>query len=512
MWVLYISCAWVAGIFLGSKFSLPLFLFPLGFLPFLFIPVLSGKRKNLIVLGLCLFALFGGILRFPSSLPQFGQHDLCFYNDGSIVEVQGMVAEAPDIRSDRCRLKLSSSAVSMDGEDHDVSGTVLIWVPRYPGYRYGDVLKVVGELETPPQFEDFDYRGYLATQGIYAVMYYPGVDIADSGQGDSALQWLYSLRENLSLSLSRALPEPQGSLAQGLLLGIKGNIPHEVQQAFSRTGTAHLLAISGLHLGIIIAMFLGFGVLVFGRRHGVYVWLALAGIWFYVLLTGMHPPVIRGAIMGSLFLLAELLGRQRSAVTALTFAAAVMVGFQPQVLWSVSFQLSFLAMVGLISFYPLFRKWGRGGVASVFGNEGTVVSAGNMVVDAFAMSLAAILAVYPLVVFNFKVISLVGLPATFLALPALPPIIVTSAVVAFSGLFAPVVAQITGCLDWLFLSYLLGIVRGFDALPFSSFSVSIGLTWPVWGYYIAMVIAAAAISRRRQLPEVFSRLMRGAKK
>ncbi|PIX27104.1 MAG: hypothetical protein COZ67_04065, partial [Chloroflexi bacterium CG_4_8_14_3_um_filter_45_15] len=102
MWLLYISCAWVAGIFLGSKVGLPLLALSLGLLPFLFIPLFHDSKKTLIVIGLCLLALLGGGLRFPSSLSQIDEHSLCFYNDKGTVEIQGMIIEEPDTRSRSC--------------------------------------------------------------------------------------------------------------------------------------------------------------------------------------------------------------------------------------------------------------------------------------------------------------------------------------------------------------------------------------------------------------------------
>ena len=220
MWLLYVSCAWVAGIFLGSKISPPLLALAFGLIPFALIPFLPGSRKTLIVAGLCLFALLSGGLHFPSSLPPVDEHSLCFYNDTGIVEIQGMVAEEPDIRDRYSLLTFSASEIIVNGEKEEVSRTALIRVPRYPTYHYGDVLKITGKLETPLQFEDFDYKSYLARQGIYSVIYYPGVELLDRGQGLKPLQWIYSLRERLSASLARALPEPQGSLAQGILLGL----------------------------------------------------------------------------------------------------------------------------------------------------------------------------------------------------------------------------------------------------------------------------------------------------
>ena len=510
MWLLYVSCAWVAGIFLGSKVGLPPVAIFSGLLPLLFIPLLRNNKKTLVVAGLCILAFFGGSLRYPSSLPQIDERSLCFYNNKGTVEIQGIIASEPDIKSRSCQLTFSANKITINGAKKELSGAALIQVSRYPAYHYGDVLKVNGELETPAPFDDFDYKSYLAQQGIYSVIYYPEIEVMDTGQGIKPLQWLYPLRENLSSSLARALPEPQGSLAQGILLGMRGNIPYPLNQVFSRTGTAHLLAISGLHISIVIAMVLSLGILLFGRQRSIYIWLALIVTWLYTLLTGMRPPVIRAAIMGSLFLTAEFLGRQRSAITALTFAAAVMVGIDPQLLWSVSFQLSFLAMTGLILLYPHFQAWGEKGIASISGDREAIAATCHMVTDSFAVTLAAIVAVWPLIAYNFGIISLVGLPATFFSLPALPAIITTSALIALAGLFTPLVAQILGWLAWLFISYLLLVVHGFDALPKSSLEVTAIPTWLVWGYYIALAIAAALISHRKQSGGFSSKLTSGA--
>lgn len=194
------------------------------------------------------------------------------------------------------------------------------------------MLAVTGELETPAEFADFDYRSYLAHQGIYSTMVYPRLEILERDQGIGPLAWIYSFRNGLSLSLSNTLPEPQASLAQALLLGERGMLPESVRADFSRSGGAHLLAISGLHLTILAGMILSLGIWLFGRRHNTYIWLTLGVVWLYALLTGLHPPIVRAAIMVSLFLSAELLGRQRSALSALAFAAGIMAAFSPQIL------------------------------------------------------------------------------------------------------------------------------------------------------------------------------------
>ncbi|GAH86578.1 unnamed protein product, partial [marine sediment metagenome] len=214
---------------------------------------------------------------------------------------------------------------------------------------------------------------------------------------------------------------------------IKANLSH--------TGTAHLLAISGLHLGIVAGILLAIGIWLFGRRHYTYIWLALGIIWLYALLTGMHPPVVRGAIMASLFLTAELLGRQRSAITSLAFAAAIMIGITPQILWTASFQLSFLAMTGLIFLTPPLMALGRKAVNAILGEDGTAVSIAKVITDSFSITLGAIIAVWPVIAYYFGIISFVGPLATFLALPVLPGIIITGALAGGLGLIALPVAQ-----------------------------------------------------------------------
>jgi competence protein ComEC len=512
VWLLYVSCAWVAGIFLGFKIGLPWLTLVIGLTPFAFIPFFPSSRKTLIIAGLCLLALFGGAFRFSSSLPPVDEHSLRFYNDRGTVEIQGMVAEEPDIRDRYCLLTFSTSEIAVNGDSKEVSGTALIRVSRYPTYHYGDVLRVTDQLETPSQSEDFDYKTYLAHQGIYSVIYYPSMELLDSGQGIPPLQWIYSLRERLAASLAGALPEPQGSLAEAIFLGLRGNIPDSLNAAFSRTGTAHLLAISGLHMSIIIAIFLSLGMLLFGRRRSTYIWLTLGLTWLYALLAGMHPPIIRATIMGSLFIIAVYLGRQGSAIIALAFAAAVMLGIQPGLLWTVSFQLSFLAMAGLILVYPYLQTWGRKGVARISRDRETLAAAGNMITDVFAASLAATVAVAPLIAYNFGIVSLVGLPATFFALPALPLIIVTSGLVAFVGLVASAAAHILGWLAWLFLSYLIFLVRGFDALPHSSLEVATISPWYVLGYYAVLAGVIAFLNYRNRLADFSSRLTSGMQK
>jgi len=492
MALVYLSLAFVVGIYFGSHFPLPLAIaLPIIAVALLIALLLRKMRRNrhLLLGGICIALFLCGALRF-GAVPT--GDDLQSYQNKS-VEIVGVVAQEPEPRDSSTKLIISAREIreintgEVEGAFEKVSGTFLMRTTRYPTYQYGDLLKVTGELEEPPELEDFDYRAYLERQGIYSTMYYPDVELDESAQGPQPFQAIYSFRHRMGEVLGASLAEPQGSLAQGILLGLRHDIPSSLYEDFRNSGTAHLLAISGLNMTIVAGILLSVAAWLFGRRRPTYFLVTLGVLWLYALLAGMSPSVMRAAIMVSVFLFAACLGRQRSVLTALAFAAAIMVAINPQILWQVSFQLSFVAVLGLVLLTPTFQKWlGR-------------TRAPNILVDSFAYSLGAILATLPLVAYYFGYVSLVGLPATFLTVLALPAIIVLSALVGFIGLLSVSVAQVIGWVDWLFLKYMVVVVKGFAALPYSSLEpVGIDAYW-VWLYYGIFGGALWLGTRRKRL-------------
>ena len=478
MTLVYLSLAFVVGIYLSSHFAIPWSVaLPIIIAAFI-VALLLRKKVPILLCGLCIALFLCGAIRFGAVLT--GDELQSRVGQGA-VEVVGVVIEEPEPRDSSITIVLATREI--DGER--VKGNVMVRTTRYPTYQYGDLLRITGELEEPPDdLDGFDYRAYLARQGVYTMMYYPGVELMATGQGPQPLQWLYSLRHRMGEALGTSLSEPEGSLAQGILLGLRHNIPSSLYQDFRTSGTAHLLAISGLHMAIVAGIILSISVWLFGRHRPTYFIIILTILWIYALLAGMSPSVVRAAIMVSVFLFGTYLGRQRSAITALAFAAAIMVAIDPQILWSVSFQLSFAAVSGVIIITPTFQEWGR------------KTKVPNIVIDSFAFSLGAIIVTLPLVAYYFGYISLVGLPATFLTLLALPGIIVLSALVGFIGLFALPVAQVVGWVDWLFLKYMLVVVGGFAALPYSSLELgSMDAAW-VWLYYGVLGGAVLALSKK----------------
>ena len=473
MTLVYISGALVVGILAGLQLDLLPWPFFIAAGLVLIAGLLLRTQPRIIYLFL-LAALLVGIGR-GATLPVPGPPEQLQALAGSpAIVVSGIVDDYPESRGALTQFRFSVERYRADGGWVETSGLLLVRakpsIPMIeerspPFFRYGDTLVLKGTLEQPPVLEEFDWREHLAREGVHYLMFRPDVELTDGEGGVRALGWVYRVREEMAASLGRSLPEPRASLAQALLLGIRGGLPSELREDFAKTGTTHLIAISGLHVGILVGLVSLASAALLGRRGQIYIVIPLLFVWGYAVLTGFSPPVARAAIMASLYLWAIFLGRQRSGLTALSAAAALMVTVDPDLLEEVSFQLSFLAMAGLLLLGPWFRAGGLRLVARYWEPVGISSGIVKFFVEASAISLAVILATFPIVGFNFQFLSPVGLPATVFVLPALPLALVSSLAVAVAGIFSETAGQILAWGTWPWFSWMTGVIRIFSWVP-----------------------------------------------
>ena len=504
MRLIYLSLSWIAGVCLGAwagfQWAAVAAVVGLGILAVLL------RRAQALTLVLCLLVFIGGMLCLQFGQSPVDEGTLQFYNGKGEVQVSGVVVSDPEPARGVIALRLEAREVEAESACKEVSGTALVYVPQFaspsvtvaegrrdhPYYRYGDLLQIRCRLETPSQLDSLDWPDYLGREGIYSVARYPAsIELLDTGQGSKVQGWLYALRERLSQAMASALHEPQSSLAQAILLGKRSGVPPELDEAFFRTGTTHIIAVSGLNVAIVAGLVLSLGAWLFGRRRPAYFVLAIGSVWGYAALTGLEAPVLRAAIMGSLWLVADYIGRPRNALPSLLLAAAVMIGIDPAIVGDVSFQLSFASMAGLILLTPLFQSLSRR-LCGIGAEQRTPAA---FVVDSLSVTLGAVLATLPIVAFYVHQVSLMALPANLLVLPAVPFIMGAAALVAIVGLFAPPAAQVLGWVAWLFLTYMIEVVESLGRVPFASVPVRVESAF-VWGYYILLGVGLWAASSR----------------
>jgi competence protein ComEC len=492
MLTIALSSAWLLGICLGY-YCQPGHMFALcGLLPLSLLFVFRRTTNRLLTSGLiCVFVFIcSASFTSPAASPQ-GASLLRSYNDSGLIQIKGMVGRDVEFGPNSSRLYINVSAILQGDYWIEISGTTLLLTDRYPEHRYGETVTVSGILKNPSSGQDQYYTAFLARQGIYSVMEYPEISITGY-HGSPFLQWLYATRHALNRSLSRLLPEPQASLAQGIALGVRSNIPVDIKQDFSLTGTTHLLAISGVNLTIIAGILSSLVLRFFGRRYYIHIWLTAFIILLYSWLTGLQPPVLRAALMVGFFLTADLFGRQKSGIITLFLAAVVMTLINPGILFDASSQLSFLSMTGLIIVTPLLQQAGRGLVERITA-EGKIQETINTAVDSFCVSVGAMITTWPLIAYYFNIFSWIGPLATFLTLPLMPAIIVSAALAGGIGLFVLPLAQAAAWIAWLPLSYLLMVVTVLGHLPGIALGVTNLTPFIILLYYILLIVFLLSI-------------------
>ncbi len=490
MTLLAVASAFLLGVFLGDRLDAPvsalLLLTSGALLVGLFLrrigqPVLPAVLALFVVIG-CL----------RTAVMTDTTANLAGYHTLSSIQVEGLALDDAGPVGTALRFPVRVERLLRDDGWVEVEGTALVTAGRSvevgerrdpPHIRYGDRLLLEGPLTAPPELDDFDYPAYLARQGIGSVMSFPSVTILGVGQGERLRSALFGVRRRLHASLGRATPEPEASIGQALLIGMRDTIPDAVVGDFRATGTSHLLAISGLHVGILMALALPVSARIFGRRRGLYLIVPLVAVWLYAVLAGLSPSVVRASIMGTVYLAALALGRPKSILPALGLAATVMVAVSPNILWSVSFQLSFAAMAGIATLSdPVSYR--LQGLLGVLDEEGAAYHLPvRAVAGAVGTSAAAILATMPLTAFYFQQVSLVGLPTTLVTLPMLPFALVFHALAGIAGIVFQPLGTAFGWLAWGATTYIVQVVHLAAKLPVASFETGRIAPALVLGYY-----------------------------
>lgn len=419
--LLRIAVVLCAGIIMGDGVGdrVPLWLW-LSILGLLLFPLCFTRFKPVIETCLIFFAVF--VLGIWITVLKEGR--LRVVLPEKEVEYEAIVTSQPVVRGKVIRfdMLITRCANSRCEQPLRVKAALLrdTVEGRYRQISIGDALMARSVLTHPTQFypqSHFDYGRWLQVHGFIAETFIYYTQWREILPDCSVLSgWerirLSALRLRQQLTDRYVVGGIDGEarvVVAAMTLGDKSELSRDIKEAYSIAGGSHILALSGLHLGIIYA----FLTLLFPRRRWRMITqgFVLSSIWGYVILVGMSPSVVRAAVMISIYVVASLLGRNRMSVNALSLAAIVMLISNPLDLWDVGFQLSFAAVLAIfILFRPIYNI-----LPDRFPSSLHIV---KVLWSMVAVSVAAQVGTAPLVAFYFGRFSCYFLLTNFLVIPA----------------------------------------------------------------------------------------------
>ena len=451
------------------------------------------------MLGLWGIFLFLGIWRYQLSLPKQNLGQIYFYN-GQEVQVRGFIDKEPDQREDKVKLDLKTQQIFLNNSWQKVAGKILVTNYLYPEYNYGDKLEVACNLLTPEKVQDFAYDDYLARYNIYSTCYNPKITLLAKNQGNFVLAAILKIKNFFIARINYVLAEPQSSFLAGLLIGAKRAIPADLQSVFSKTGTTHIVAVSGYNVTI-IAVFL---MLIFqnlGLARKKIFWGILGFLLVFAIMTGLQASCIRAAIMGGVVLLANYLGRLSKIKTVLVLTVVLMLIANPKILvFDLGFQLSFLATLGLIYLNPVLTKLtkienclpaeasAKAGKLSASGGSALGGKIVKLILgDYLLTTLSAIIMTQPIILYNYGKISLVAPLANILILPFVPLAMLLGFMTGILAMIWTGLGWVAGWSVWLVLTYIIWVLENLASLDWAYFEFSKINFWLMIFLYLIIV-------------------------
>jgi competence protein ComEC len=458
----------------------------------------THTRIPLLALGtaLCL-----GAMRMVLAQPVFDAGDVAFYNDGGRVTLSAQVIAPPEPTDSGQYLLLEARTLTLqdDGSSRRVHGRVYAFIPTRKSYRYGDVLELYGQPVTPPSAsQGFSYREYLARSNVYTSLPYASARRIRHESANPLLAGVYALRERAYKTINAQFPQPEAGLLSGILLGIDRDIPDDLYAAFRDTGTAHIIAISGFNIAVLVGVFT-FLFRRFVPRLWLPVWV-IAALALYAVLAGASASVVRAAIMGSVGVIGQTLGRRQTGANTLALTAALMALHQPLVLWDVGFQLSFAATFGLVLYGTRLEEaltlWLENRLPSQ-----TARRVSGPIAEYILLTLAAQVTTLPVILYHFQRFSISAVAANPLALPPQPLVMIAGGLATLAGMVLPALGRVLSGFAWPLLAYTIRVVEWLATWKAGAISTgAFRLSW-VWLYYAVL----AAITLHWTRPDLFKK-------
>jgi competence protein ComEC len=463
-----------------------LFIFSIITLAFFFIPFFERYKLSVIngVSVTLMFIAIGGLLSWYKNIEHdknwFGKN----YTDETIVIAT--LKESPVEKTKSYKANASVEFIVKNDSCFKTNGTIILYFQKdssAPALDYGSQLvitKPLQEIKNSGNPGSFDYKRYSLFQGIthQAFLKVNDFEVLQTTEKNFFTQFLNTTRTKvLNILRTNIKGEKELGLAEALMIGYKDDLDKTLVQSYSNTGVVHVIAISGLHLGLIywLLTWLCRPLIKRKRLKWLVPVLILTGLWLFSLLAGAQPSVLRSAVMFTCIVLGNSFDRKSSIFNTLALSALLLLCINPFWLWDVGFQLSYAAVLSIVIFMQPIYNW------FYFKNKAL-----DFAWKLTAITLAAQLLTTPISIYHFHQFPLTFLLTNFLAVPV-SSLIVLGEILLCAVSFIPVIATFIGkilfWLIWIMNTY----IKRIELLPFSLWD---GLQISIIQSILLLIVAA----------------------
>lgn len=472
---IFLFMSFASGIFISEYIIPGIAIIVIIFLLYIFI--LKDNRE------LIYFILFfcAGLLYCIFKLNYFPENHikkLNYENKANfIIHITEMVEETED------KIYFNGNIISIEDKKERISnikGKIRVTIVKNLGIKvkYGDILKINGVLQEPfePQSQDdFNYKKFLNYKSIYYTLYAKEKDIEITGRRipNCFYYFSYNLKEKLINIIYLTLPVEEARVLEGIMLGNYRVLPEEINDYFKRTGTAHILAVSGMNVGLIaLFVFMILKLLNFSKKLRAII--TLFFITIFAIITGADPSIVRATFMAYVILLGYVIEYDSDLLNSLAVAGFFILLINPFELFSVSFQLSFLATFGIIYY--------SGYISKMISNLPKWLS------EIIFTTWTSQIFIIPVMANTFHQISLISVFANFFIVPISSIITILGFVLWVIGLVSMKLAIFFGATIWLLIKTMVLIVKILSSIPFAAISVKSMNFIFLFLYYVFFII------------------------
>lgn len=415
-------------------------------------------------------------------------------------DLEGIVRGSPLVLQDRTRIIIDVKRLIHNAQSRRVQGRLLLTIGEGTNsIFYGDRIRIRTSLRHPRNFGNpgrFDYVKWLKRRGVFVTGYIRDTRyliVLRRNEGNRWIGWIEGWRRKIERSIEEALSSPSREIIKALILGKSREIPMEMRDRFSFAGASHLLAISGLHMGLIVLFSFALFKNLFKQFPSLLMkWnidkltaiLSLIPLVGYGIVAGMRIATVRAVIMTFVLFLSLIIGRTRGTYHAIAMAALVILLVSPNAIFEVSFQLSFAAVLAICLIVPpladrILREDPLLGAPSgrlVRWSKGFTI---------FALtSFAAILGTFPIAAYHFNQMSYVGIFTNIICIPLVGFLILPLALAGSTlALFWQALAFIPFKISEIFVLLLVKVVTIMASIPYGSRFIVTPRPWEIVLFY-----------------------------